>query len=396
MSALVRIDVVSAELAKRIEEVCRAIGLSGGPDGHGEWQCLPTAQGGEGDSFKVHIGQDGRRGVWKHFASGEAGDALDLVAYVLFASDISKALAWARAWLGYDAAPPAPEEQRRLAARAREAEAAEAERRKRKRAAAFKLWLEAQVSVAGTPVETYLRDRGIDLRALGRQPGALRFHPRVHRYEENPVTKRHEAREAYPAMLLSIVNAAGETIGCHRTYLAAHADGRVTKATLPDGSKAKKSWGDVKGGWISLWKGQLPNGRQGKRFADLVDADAGAWVDPDTGEVTEEHANNSVHVSEGAEDGLTVAVLDPRLRVIAAVSVGNLKALALPPAIKFVTIVRQDDSGNPRALRATSAAIAAAIARWHGEGRTVYVIDPPRGFKDINDQLAGKPLEGAA
>ena len=52
-----------------------------------------------GDSLKVKIG-GARRGVWGHFAANAKGDALDLVAYLMFDGAKAPALKWGIGWLG--------------------------------------------------------------------------------------------------------------------------------------------------------------------------------------------------------------------------------------------------------------------------------------------------------
>ena len=80
-----------------------------------EWR-VGSLRGEPGRSLSVHL-FGSRAGVWSDFASGEAGDALDLVAGVLYGGDKQAAkraaLAWARSWLGLGmrgaaAAPPPP------------------------------------------------------------------------------------------------------------------------------------------------------------------------------------------------------------------------------------------------------------------------------------------------
>jgi hypothetical protein len=120
-----------------------------------------------------------RAGVWCDWADGEdmRGDALDLVAQVLFRGDKGKAVKWSRAWLGLDSTDPAAIEQHRREANKRRAKAPHDD--ERRHGQAVRLFLAAQSSLAGTPAETYLACRAIDLGRLGRQPRALRYHPNL-------------------------------------------------------------------------------------------------------------------------------------------------------------------------------------------------------------------------
>jgi hypothetical protein len=76
-----------------------------------------------------------------------------------------------------------------------------------------------------------------------------------------------------------------------------------------------------------------------------------------------------------------MALTHPEYRALAAVSVGNLPQIALPPGIWEVMLVEQRDGENDGVARARRS----AVERWHEEGRRVSVWRPPEGFKDAND-----------
>lgn len=147
-------------------------------------------------------------------------------------------------------------------------------------------------------------------------------------------------------------------IAVHRTWLQQHDDGRVTKAPLMD---AKRSWGTYKGGFISLSRGA-----SGKRLADVTD--------PET-----------VAISEGIEDGLTVSLVAPELRVLCAVSLSNMLNIDLPEACTEVLIAGQNDAAGSPAHET----LHRVIQRFRAQGRTVRVALPPAGTKDLNDLLRG-------
>ena len=92
--------VIAARLADRIESLCREL-LPLGHKERSEWVEAKRANGGRGDGLKVHIGPR-RPGVWAHFGENSLarGDALDLVAYILFDGSKSQAIRWAGDWLG--------------------------------------------------------------------------------------------------------------------------------------------------------------------------------------------------------------------------------------------------------------------------------------------------------
>lgn len=87
---------ISERLAARAESVAQKL-LPGGKREGREW-CAGSTSGDEGKSLKVCIAGE-KRGVWKDFATGESGDALDLWAATRRIS-IAEALVEARDYLG--------------------------------------------------------------------------------------------------------------------------------------------------------------------------------------------------------------------------------------------------------------------------------------------------------
>ena len=326
-----------------------------------EWRTSNLADVPNGSSsLAVHIG-GAKAGWWRDFSTGQGGDCLKLVAAVLFRGDLGKAVAWAKSWLGLDGADPARLRQVRLeAAAAAETRAASAtEEARRARASARKRWLMG-VPIAGTIAETYLAGRGIDLRRLGRTPGALRFNPQVqYGYGEGAVIR--------PAMLAAVTALSGDHIATHRTWLKADGSG---KAGPEDGilGKPKKVLGSPEGGHIPLWKGGC---------GDMPLRD----VPPGT----------DVYCSEGIEDGLTAACADPSLRVICMLALSYLPQLDLPKQMGWLVILAQNDPPGSDADRLLRRAIAAQRER----GVKVKVARPPRAAgKDVNE-LAQRALAGA-
>lgn len=222
-------------------------------------------------------------------------------------------------------------------------------RGRRARRNALGLWLGAQPRLAGTPVETYLRGRGIALAELGRQPRALRFHPGLW----HEPSQRH-----WPAMVAAVTDLAGRHVATHRTWLELLEDGRVRKAPV---ERAKMVLGGYAGAAIRLARGA--SGRP------LAEAPEGETVD----------------LTEGIEDGLSVACAAPECRVLAALSLSNLGTVALPPTVAAVRLWLQNDTNN-RALLAGDRAISQHLAA----GRRVLLPDIPSDFKDVNDMLRGE------
>jgi len=328
----------------RLEALCAELLPKGKREG-AEWVEARRGAGGLGDSLKIHLGP-ARRGVWKHFAAGVGGDALELVRYLQTGGDKAAAIQWSRAWLGLDGADPArlDRARRRAAAATAERKALDREDSARMRGAAHRLWLEAEPGIAGTPADAYLRGRGIDLARLGRQPAALRYHSRCWCAESDSYR---------PAMVAAIAGPKGFA-AAHRTYLEILPGGAVGKAGL---KAAKKTLGRWRGGTIRLWRGA-----SGKGLRQAPDGDV-------------------VVLTEGIEDGLTAALHRPDFRVMAAVSVGNMANIDLPPAIGTVFLAGQRDAPGSQARHA----FENALHHFAEAGFDTMRMRPPQGAHDLNE-----------
>jgi hypothetical protein len=335
---------IAGMLAARIASLAAELLPAGKRIGH-EWVVDPRG----GDKISVHLGS-GKAGIWKCWNGGETGDALALVAFVLFGGKIKDALDWSRDWLGLPSygtcSGAAPVPTRREPAQQDGPDRA-AEDQAARRAKALGLFLSARAGLAGTPAALYLARRGIDLGELGRAPGALRFHP---------AAWCSEIAAPLPAMLAAITNGAGEHVATHRTWIARTRGGQWVKAPLKD---AKKSLGNYAGGFVPLQRGA--SGRP------LRDAPEG----------------ETVAIAEGIETALSVAISCPELRVVAAVSVSNMARVILPDAVRTVILCIDNDRPENYAVER---ALTAAIDHFAGQKRTVRLARPPAG-KDFNDTL---------
>lgn len=358
-----------AEIRAKLEERALAVAQDyarpapGSYLDRGDWWALnPGRADSRVGSFVVHT-QGARKGQWHDFAANLHGDLIDLIALSL-GCDTRAAIAEARRYLGLGTLSPeasadlqraADERDRRIAAEAAKAEDA----RQRRAAAAHAIWLNADPRLRGTPVEAYLRDRrGIDLAQLGHQPGCLRYAAR-HRYVHTDLTTGEVTEAEYPAMLALIHGPDGGVAALHRTWLA-EGPGGWDKAPVP---APKKVLGSFAGGSIHLWRG-AGTGPRGGRGAPLAQAPQGSRV----------------YITEGIEDGLSVVMANPRLRVLCAVSLGNMGAVALPPAIAEIVLVADRDE-NP----AAQAALQRAIRQHREAGRRVRLWQNRHGGKDFND-----------
>lgn len=311
-------------------------------------------------SFCVNLSGP-RAGYWQDFATGQHGDPIDLIALYL-GCNVSDALREARAFLGLQNASPDDIRRQKQAAetarlRRRDAEAARAEMRLRVARQAKAIWLGARDDLAGTPVAHYLARRGIDLAALPRTPRAIRYDPQCFAKWIDPETGE-VFEKRLPAMLTGVVDRSGDTVALHRTYLGLDAQGLWAKAAMPS---PKKVLGDYAGAAIRLWSGIGPRGGHPGPLAGMPQG-------------------SRVYIAEGIEDGLTAALIKPEARILAAISLGNLGAVVLPPNITEVTLIAdRDDNETARD------ALARAVAAHQKAGRTVRTWLPPEGFKDLND-----------
>lgn len=316
-------------------------------------------------------------GLWTDFSESPgtdrySGDMLKLVAVVLFGGwsrpgAKGSAIAWAKSWLGWDDLDPGrlakvkSQTAERSATSDREAE----EEAKKKQARAYALWA-GSVPLAGTPALAYLLGRLPGFERLGKLPGAFRYCPDVW----CPVR-----RGKHPALVAQIIGLDGRFRGVHRTYLdvSAGKSGPVGNFKLPPDPKGRRkshklSLGHYQGGCIPLWKGASQ--------ATLREIPAGT----------------PVYVSEGVEDGLSVAIATPEARVVAGVALSNMGGLELPPQAGPIVFIGQNDPLNGQAVEA----FERIIGRQQAAGRDVKLIFPKPEFKDFNDQLLGKRMGVAA
>lgn len=196
-----------------------------------------------------------------------------------------------------------------------------------KQAAALRLW-NGSTPCATTPAAAYLARRGL---------AHLAACPEL-RYRGDCW---HAARGRHPALIARVVNAEGQPVAVHRTYL--DCEGRKAALEPP-----KASLGPVWGGAIRL-------GGMG----------------------------DTIVIAEGIETAASAGLL-LNLPAWAALSAGNMAAgLVLPPAVRTI-VVAADQDGPGR-----KAAYDAAL-RWRGEARAVRVATPDRDGQDFNDVLLAR------
>lgn len=352
----VSIDAIVDGLAGQVDALVSHLLPNATKEGH-EWM-VGSIAGERGRSMAIN--RSSRAGVWMDFGASEGGDALDLVAAVLFRGNKTEAIKWAKSWLGLDGADPHRLKTYRQDAEVRARQRSDEDRQseEKMRDMAGRIWRGAQHRIADTPVEAYLCARGIDLRALKRQPGVLAFDPKCW---------CKETSGPLPAMIAEI-RKGKDFVGIHRTYLQTTRDGDAAKAMLRE---SKKTLGRYVGGCIPLWRGDDP-----RKWAEL-------WNDgPD----------ETVVLAEGIENALSVVVQAPQYRVAASVSLSNLAALELPATVKTVIIARDNDEEGSKAAHAYEKAVDSHISR----GRIVREARAPPPHKDFNDWLRALRQEQAS
>jgi hypothetical protein len=196
----------------------------------------------------------------------------------------------------------------------------------RRTEAALAIWRGAQLAT-GTPVETYLRSRGL----IPPMPPSIRFHAGL----------KHPSGGVWPAMVALVTHGAtGSPIAVHRTFLAHDGNGKAPV------DPPKMMLGPCRGGVVRL-------GEPG----------------------------NVLMVGEGIETCLAAMQASGR-PAWAALSTSGLRSLDLPRDVRDVIVLADGDEAG-------EAAAQDCARRWKREGRRVRIARPPSGM-DFNDLLKAR------
>lgn len=357
----------------------------------GGFLCIGSIYGERGDSLKITL-RGPKRGTWADYATSASdpngmGDMLKLLQLTLGDGDLRRGIEEAKRFLNLDTMDPKALERMKAKAarRQREAEQDKAAQDERKRREAQGLWMAATPLTASSPPVRYLEGRGIDFAALGKLPGAIRFHHRVIHAE----TSERRGEKAYlPAMVTRYNAIDGSHAATHVTFL--HYDGAHGWVKLPpvELEKMDPDTGELTAKLVkaakkthgpTYWGAHLPIWK-GAHRCSLKDLPAGA----------------AVYVAEGIEDALSYAMADPEARVLGAGTLGNIAVLKVPPQAGDFVLLAQNDS-DPKPIASREAAIKAqqAQAREQGSARRVRLKFPLPAFKDWNDWLNDAPMAGA-
>jgi hypothetical protein len=363
---------IAQMLNARAFELARQIFPNGVRAG-AEWTVADIG-GAPGDNLSICI-HGAKAGVWKQFNSADkGGDMLRLVQLAVCGGDMVEAIKWAKAWLGLDGADPAALRRTRQAVEQQRSVPGQREEAAAKRASAYRILQGARADIRGTLAEDYLRGRGLDIRRLLFPVIALRFHP-----ELRASPRGAEQKLVYPAMVAPIWSLSGKFLGVHRTWLQQQPDGRVTKAPM---DKPKKAIGVYNGGIIPLWRGLVEEAGTGEitEAPKLREVKRPVWID----------------LTEGIEDGVTVTLADPSLRVMVGVALASMANIRWPRQVEGVCIWQQNDpeflpDGRPHPARA---AIAKVVANYQAQGLRVKCAKVPGSVKDVNDYLRADAGDG--
>ena len=311
---------IVGHLTGNVTALCQTLLPNGRREG-AEWRC-GNVHGEPGQSLGVHL-TGAKAGIWSDFASGECGDLLDLIQACL-GLDKGEAVQWAKNYLGIGdgSRPPLPPPPR--------ARPAETPRQENPNLPfALDIWNKSQPA-AGTPVEAYLRNRGIGIPV----PASIRYNPAV----------LYTPSNLYLPCMVAAIQAPDRSItAIHRTFI--RGDGQ-DKAGV---EKTKMMLGAIAGGAVRL-----------------------------------AYAGSKMIVGEGLETCLSVmeATGLPTWALLSASNFLGLALPALPLAAEIVIAADNDKIKNGK--RAGIEAAEKAAALWASQGRKVSIALPPKPGTDFN------------
>ena len=360
---------ISALLASQIQSLCASLGLRGHVIQGALVPRNPTRNDKNPGSFVINL-SGARQGKWDEYATGEFGDALDLVAYIHFGRvdrvSQREALIWAKRFLGigdHRHMDPAHAKKLRQAKEAMEIATERAEgmalaNRDKDRRRCQAMFLGAQPLEPGTAGWRYLTEaRGIALDQLARIPWAVRSHPGM----------RHvETDRTVPCLISAMLFEDGSFGAVHRIFL--EPDG-ASKLRVPDPAMATKKI------WPKGWHGAvipISRGETGLSPREAVKKG-----------LTDENA-----FAEGVEDAFTVALLTPEWRVSAVGASANFAHIAPPPSARAVVAIRDRDP-NRKVMAGVTKKVAELQAKAEARSLPFFESWPERGFKDFNDMIRG-------
>ncbi len=308
---------IARRLAESAEAVCRHYLSNGVREGR-VWR-VGDARNTPGRSMYVRLAPDGagrRAGKWSDAATGEHGDLLDVIRESRGLTDFRDVLAEAVRFLALPRPDPSPRAPHQPAPQG----SPEAARR----------LFAASRPIRGTLGDAYLRARGIVLSRDDQRP--LRLHPRCfYRLDEAA------PKQAFPAMIARVTDAAGAVTGVHRTWLSPQ---------TPPAVLDRRALGRLLGHGVCF-------------------GPAGAVA----------------AAGEGIETTLSLRGALPALPLIAALSAAHLGALLFWPGLRRLYVARDTDAAGEHAFERLS-------ARGGEAGVEIIGLQPLRD--DFNSDLCAR------
>jgi len=259
----------------------------------------------------------GAAGKWTDAAAADHGDLLDVIRKSCGFADFRDVAKEARRFLSLPRSESEPE--RRYSRAPAPSGSTESARR---------LFAMSR-PISGTPVETYLRKRGIT--AL-HGATSLRFHPRCYyRPGDDAPT------ENWPAMIAAVTDLGGDITGAHRTWLDPSGE---DKAPI---ESPRRAMGDLLGNAVRF---DVPE--------DVMAA------------------------GEGIETVLSLRCVLPAMPMVAALSAAHLSAILFPLRLRRLYIVRDNDPAGEGAAVCLS-------DRARPDGIEAIVLSPT--LEDFNEDL---------
>lgn len=340
----------------------------------GAWHVVSPGSGSRHPDQMVIWRGGGARGAWKDFIAGEKGDAIDLIAYAVYGgkgeAERRQAVEWIEGRFGLRLMDKETLEAADRAARERRErrERDDASRLARARDSARKMFHAAEPTILGTLAETYLKSRGIDFAGLSNIVWAsFRFQPKA-QFWTAPKDKKGN-KPLFPALITKMVDAEGHGRACHLTFLEPDGSQKLDTRTrgLCDESgqalKAKLMWPGVTGLCVRLSDGET----------GLTPEKAAAAGRPGV-----------LATCEGIEDGFSIALARPHLRVWPAGSLPNLLHLPLHDCASAFLVFKDNDWGKPQA----EALFERAHGRIRASGKPTEIVAMPAAWgKDVNDAI---------
>lgn len=321
------------------------------------------------------------KGFFKCFSCGEAGDVIAFVQKKEGLSFGEAARKLQNDW-GLDTATP--EEKRKAAERERQAERWRQAEAEKKRAdgirAAREIWHHARRDFAKSPAESYLRSRGL-VPGFG-WPPTLRW-ATAEKYIEkgDPQDGTFWPAMIAPLQLYDFIYGTSELVAVHKTYLAADGSGKAPVET------AKKMRGAPSGAAIRLAKaGPVLGIAEGietgltvlqacaKNPPAFAPGGLPVWVAGSLGNIAGGGLGEGEPHPNPPED-------NPNKRLPSTVPDMTRPGVVLPPEVRLVVLLADNDSKDPENARAL---LERGANRYRAENRQVSIAWPEAG-KDFND-----------